>query len=337
MSDRLTYSAPTRSQEWPLLFPLLMLVLAAVAMIPFKQMEQGLPHTLRLGRDGFSLPMDTLALLLLLAQSGLLLRKTLPEKSSASLLSFASICGMGIPFLFLLGFLDIIQSPFFNLAGAALMISGWTFVLYAANAKLIWTVASGLTLGLACSFSPVCMSGAIALLFYLLLEKGQKPVEKLRLILLWLAAWVCGFIPALNGSIPLPLYERSVFSQEFMLAGLQFMWGNIPVWAWGFAALGLLIAILQRQSILLRLLLPYLVLRVLLAGFSPLEFWGIESTLLIPLAWLTAYGMLRVLRGIEQGVRNLHPEQAKKVPWIATFAFLAGFTFKIIDLYYFYS
>lgn len=330
MNDRLTYSSPGRHQEWPQVLPLLMLLLAAVAMIPVSGLQTPSSDA---DLRGLSLPMSSLAFILLLTQSGVLLRSTLPEKASPPLKAFAATCGIGIPFFYVLGILDNMHSPFLSLTGAALMLSSWCFQLSPRTYPLMWAVASGLTAGMACSISPGCFSGALALLFFTLFQKEPSWNIKAQCTLAWIAALLCGLVPALNGGGFLPLYGQQMFDPEFVRAGVVAVSEHISIWTWLFAGFGLLIAILQRQKIILGLIVPFFILRLLLAGFSSLQVWEIDSTLLLPFAWLTAYGLLRLLRGIEQGVRRVHPERAKKIPVIATCVFLAAFLLKIVDLY----
>lgn len=333
MSDRLTSSPSSSQPAWTLLAYPLILLLVSIALIPLQMTDDSYQFPLSLGQSVFMVSPQAFAFLILCAQSGLLIRCLLPLKSPAALKAFAAVCGTAIPFVFLQGFIPFFANPFLNFAGAALMVFSWILLIYANNKTLVWSVGSGLCSGLACSIAPICFSGLFALLFYRLLQSGTPLKKKLIGTSLWIGSALCGLIPALNGSIPFPLYQPDAFSVEFLQAALNFLWRNTPLWTWFFMALGLGVGVLQKQKIILTLLLPFFILRILFSGLLPLEFRGIESTILLPLAWLTAYGFLRLVRGIEQGVRNASPQKAKAIPLFATASFIVGFCIKIADIY----
>lgn len=335
MSDRLTSTGSEKSYPWPrLLFPF-MLLLASVAMVPMEELHGLGLENVPVGPNEFMLPLRSLFLLLLLAQSGILLQYLLPPKSPEALKAFAGVSGIAVSFVFLQGFMDVMQSPFSNFSGATLILFSWILNIYPKDDRLIWPVASGLVAGVACAISPVCYSGAAALLFYGLSQPGLSLTRKGRNTLVGLMAFLCGLVPALSGTIPIPIYQSRVFDPEFVKGGFTFIFQNTPLWAWVFSLIGLIVAFIQKQTLLLTLVIPFLIFRLFFAGFEPLEYWGIESTLLLPLSWLTAYGLLRVVRGIEQGFRNINPGFAKRIPALACIGLFAGFLFKIAELYSF--
>ncbi|WFB34904.1 hypothetical protein P3T73_12110 [Kiritimatiellota bacterium B12222] len=335
MSDRLTYTPQSKNEQWPqLTFPLMML-LTALALIPLTQIQESDLFRFSVAGKGFLVSLEALALLVVMAQSGLLVRKLIPAKSAANVKAFAGVSGMGLPFIFLQGFIPFFENPFLNYAGAAFMLSSWIFCLYANEDSWVWVIASGLTMGIACFIFPVCFSGAIALLFYRFLFVKQPLKAKALNAFLWTLAVICGLSPALTGNLPVPAYATEVFSTEFMKGGLNLLIQNAPIWSWGFILIAFVVAILQKQKILLCLIFPYLVIRIICTGFLPVELLGVESTLLLPLAWFTAYGMLRIVRGLEQGVRKVNPALAKRIPTIATVCFIVGFLVKIADVYWY--
>ncbi len=357
MNERLTYSSSTKKDNWAHVVLPLMTLLIAVAVIPFKQLNEYTLLHLPIGENGITLPVQTIALILLLALSGSMLKLLLPEKSAPSLKAFAGLCGLGIPFLFLQGFLQIDQSPILNFSGIALMLSSWMFALKDENKNYLHSIASGLFAGLSCAVSPLYFSGAIALALFTLFQKEPAWKSKAIKHLLWLAALFCGLTPILYRDFP-QFQDQIQFSPEYIKSSLLFIYQTTPLWAWIFLLVGFVVSALQKQKILLGLVLPFFLLLLISIALLPSIFfapgeiweqqnsfphevfafsWSIAPTLLLPAAWFTAYGMIRVLRGIEQGVRKVNPAQAKKIPAIACGGFILGFLFKIADLYYFVS
>lgn len=346
MSERLTSSPAAAKSDWTLLAFPLMLFLVSFALIPLQSAGDLLLYPIPFGRRDLWISMESLAILTLCAQSGLILRHLLPAKSPSPLKAFAGVCGIGIPFVFLQGFLPFFDNPLLNYTGAILMIFAWFLSIFANRESVIWTVGSGLCAGLACATSPICLSGLAALLIYRLTCKSDSLKTKLLHQLLWAASAICGLVPAVNRTLPLPPYHNpEIFSSDFIGDGIRLMLENTPVWAWLFMLLGFLVAVLQRQQILLSLILPFFLCHLLLSGFIPLKFWNTHSslpngllwqispTLLLPLAWFTAFGILRMVRGIEQAGRNLEPRYARTIPQIATLGFVCGFAIKIADIY----
>ncbi|MDF3128661.1 hypothetical protein P0Y35_05585 [Kiritimatiellaeota bacterium B1221] len=352
MNERLTYNASDKKNNWaPLMFPL-MTLLIAIAIIPFNPLNDYTRLHLPIGATGITLPVQSIALILLLALSGVLLQRLLPTKSAAFLKAFAGLCGLGIPFIFFQGFFQIDQNPILNFSGTALMLASWIFVLSDHSKNTLYAVASGLFAGLACAVSPLYLSGALALFLFSLFQSGETWKTKASKQCLWILALFSGMTPILYRDLPL-MQDEPLFSPEFIRSSLQFVMQNTPIWSWAFVIVGLLVALLQKQKILLGLVLPFFLLLLLSIGVLPSIYflpgepqgtfphevyvlsWSIAPTLLLPTAWFTAYGMLRVLRGIEQGVRKANPAQAKKIPAFACGAFILGFLFKIADLYYF--
>jgi hypothetical protein len=346
MNERLTSSPTASKTDWTLLAFPLMLLLVCVALIPLQSGDDNHLLHIPIGNKSLLVSLESLALMVLCAQSGLIIRTLLPAKSPATLKAFAGVCGIGIPFIFLQGFLPFFNNPLLKYAGAILMIFAWILTIFANTKNALWIVASGLCIGMACSVSPICLAGLLALFIYLLLQKAVSPKKKLFNIFLWIASAICGLIPAINHTLPLPPYENpEIFNTGFIQDGLSLIWQNSPGWAWLFILLGFLVALLQKQKILLALILPFLLFNLLFNGFIPLKFWNVRvatpnellwqvsPTLLLPLAWFTAFGILRMVRGFEQAGRKLHPQHAKAIPQIATLTFLSGFLIKMADIY----
>lgn len=318
-----------------MVFPL-MLLLTAIALIALDMDANAysleLPNAKLPALEPF--PINTVIVLMLMTLSGFLVRNLIPLKSPAGLKAFATACGIGIPFVFLQGYLPFMDNPMLNFAGSSLMVSSWMFQLYGQNKGMIWTMASGITGGLACSISPVCLSGVIPLLFFSFFHNSPSWKNRCLHLLVWILFLIVGLIPALTMPVPLEAYRFTGFNPEIIKAGFIFSAENAPLWSWVFVLIGLVVSLLQRQPILLGLILPSLLLRLIFAGTMTTSFWAPDSTLLLPFAWLTAYGMLRVLRGIEQGVRNVDPKQAKMIPAIGTAIFVVGFSLKLASLFY---
>lgn len=346
MSERLTSSPTASKTDWtPLAFPL-MLLMVCVALIPLQSGDDAHLLHIPLGKSVLLISLESLALMVLCAQSGLIIRSLLPVKSPATLKAFAGVCGIGIPFIFLQGFLPFFNNPLLKYTGAILMIFAWILTIFANAKNSLWVIASGLCIGMACSISPICLAGLLALFTYLLFQKADSLKKKLFHMFLWSASAICGLIPAINNTLPLPPYRNpEILNTGFIQDGLSLIWENTPIWAWAFVLLGLLVALLQKQKILLSLILPFFLFHLLFNGFIPLKFWNVRTstpnellwqaspTLLLPLAWFTAFGILRMVRGFEQAGRKIHPQHAKAIPQIATIGFLCGFLIKLADIY----
>lgn len=313
-----------------------MLLLSAIALIALDMDANS--YSLKLPSAKFPslepFPINTVIVLILMTLSGFLVRNLLPLKSPAGLKAFATACGIGIPFVFLQGYLPFLDKPLLNFAGSSLMVSSWMFQLYGQNKGMIWTIASGITGGLACSIAPVCLSGVIPLLFFSFFHNDPSWKKRCLHLLVWILFLILGLIPVLTMPVPLEAYRFTGFNPEIIKVGCIFIVENTPLWSWVFILIGLVVSVLQRQAILLGLVVPLLLLRLIFASTLSTSFWVPDSTLLLPFAWLTAYGMLRVLRGIEQGVRNVDPKQAKRIPAIGTAFFVVGFSLRLASLFY---
>jgi hypothetical protein len=99
---------------------------------------------------------------------------------------------------------------------------------------------------------------------------------------------------------------------------LSIPWGVLP-----FFLLGLIVAAFQARNTLWGLYLPMLAgLCIIVVAASQTELYEMTYT---PLVMLSAYGIFRVARGIEQGVRNSSPSQAKSVIPALTFTTLTTY------------
>lgn len=337
MNERLTSLTPSETHSaWAkLVFPF-MLLLSSIAMIAL-DMDSDV-YVFELAFVDLPplqpFPMNTLIFMMLVTLSGVLVRNLIPLKSSPGFKAFSSASGVGIPFIFLQGYLPFIDNPIMNFMGASLLVSSWIFQLYGKDKALHWSIASGLTAGLACSTAPVCFSGVIPLMIFSMCYNTMGWKYKTGHLGMWIASFLCGLVPTLYLADPFAAYSAGQFDWEIIRSGYQFIIENSPIWSWFFIAVGMLVAAIQKNPIILGLILPVLALRLIFAGLMPPEFWGPDSTLLLPFAWLTAYGMIRVLKGIEQGVRNVSNQQAKWIPTIGTGVFVLGFTLKMLSLFY---
>lgn len=325
MSDRLTHSAQTPAPTWTrLALPALLLITAAVlarfhgaapTVIPDEAhpLYRLLPgfHALFMVQDAF--------LLLLCLGSGLLLRRMLPAKTAPATRTLAAALGVVVPPMLLSQiYVDAIAA----LPSMALLVFSWLLFLSGKEAKRFLSASAGLLAGLSLCLDPLSLAGVAPVAVWLTVSAIASGKTGGVRLLLWLIGLGIGILPIFTDwvgfdlGLEAPLQTRHL-RLLFMGHGPRFL----PHWALPFVLLGLLAGLLQRQKVLLGLVLPTFALQLLGWTFQPLLMERQALAALAPLAWLTAYGLFRLLRGVEQGVRNVNAKKAKTVP-----LFFIGFT-----------
>ncbi|MDA3872946.1 MAG: hypothetical protein PF795_03185 [Kiritimatiellae bacterium] len=325
MSNRLTYTSTSETPAWTRLALPAALLFAAIALLRVTD-----PATVPL-TDQIAFPLQTVVCLILIALSAWLNQQTLPKKAPEGTKACATAIGGPLVLIILFPYLQMLSLA--SLIGSGLMLAGWLFFLNAQNRSFVWMLASGLCGGLAVSLDPMTVSGLIPLALWNVIRISRKPKTQLRLGLLWLLALTVGFAPLFLGTIPLPAPYFASFIPAPLSHSLGKVLQNLPIAAYPFLLTGLLIACLQKQPVVLGLLLGTFLLRLVLTGFRPIQGHAVDPGLLLPAAWVTAYGVLRVMRGIEQGIRNVNSAKAKRFPAAATLVCLLACGVWVLCLY----
>lgn len=319
MSDRLTSQTSTRtSSPLELAHPAALLLVTGI-----RGFELG-AESLSIKSSPFSeLPSVEVSIFLGLfaffaLQCGGVLRGMLPEKAPLAHKAFAMTLGA-------LGSMFVLQEPSFEaLVGWTLATAAWNFAsppfLYSIPAKIM----SGLCLGFACvwtpSAAPLVLSMSVLLLVLLLQEKQKNYIPCL--------AWVLGLLVGLSAywtgqtefpSIPV---EGQNLNPSLGAALLDPLLG-VHVAFIPFFLLGIGVAVFQSKRTFYGLLFP------LLIGLPLFNLYiqsGHAEVLELPTLLLIGYGCFRLVRGVEQGVRNSASKKANAVFPIATLLVLLGAT-----------
>lgn len=318
MSNRLTYTSASETPTWTRLALPATLLLAAIALLAVPDLS-----TIPLWEQ-FVLPLQTLILLILVTLSAWINQQTLPAKAPEGTKALATAIGGPLVLVILFPYLQTLSMA--TLTGSSLMLAAWLFFLNASNRSFVWMLASGLCGGLAVSMDPLALSALIPLAIWNVIRISRSPCKPLRPGLLWLLALTIGFVPLFLGTIPLASPYFDSFAPHPLLHSLEGVWQHLPIAATPFLLIGLLIACLQKQPVVLGLFLCTFLFRLLLTGFRPLQENIIDPGLLLPAVWCTAYGILRVTRGIEQGIRNVNSTKAKRFSAWATLVCVLAFS-----------
>ncbi len=304
MSDRLTHPRRDDTPRWVSWMPLLCLGLAMAHVLQRQDILfpatafEAPPHLKALG-DG--LPVQILLLLSvtgILGLSGLLLQALLPPKSPLVTRRLAQCLGISATLLWVVP--SFSASP--ALPAWALALAAWLLFLWSAERpKALLAAPAGLLGALALTFDLQILAALPPILLWMSGALLRNPKTQLPRAAGLLAGLVIGLLPFLTGRIDFVCPYRSAPGPLHLPL--------LPPGTWFFIALGGIVALLQRLPVFLGLLLPAFAL-----GLS-LQLYGL-SPLILPLAqsWLCAYGLFRLLKGVENGVRNLNPERAKVLP-----------------------
>jgi hypothetical protein len=325
MSNRLTYSAISAPPAWTRLVLPGMLLLSAIALL-------GVPDLTGFSfNDQIEIPAQMTLCLILVTLSALLIQETLPAKAPAGAKALATAIAAPLSLLFLVPNLQTLSVP--GLTGWSLLVAGWLFFLNARDRSKVWMLASGLCAGLAVSLDPMCLSGLLPLTLWNLADVFSKKQQSSLPFLLLLLSLTLGFLPLFLGTSPSPAPFFNSFAVEPLRDTVRLFFETLPVAAYPFLLIGVLICFLQKQPVMLRLILSTLLLHLLLTGFRPAPATLVYPGFWLVTSWITAYGILRLMRGIEQGIRNVSNPKAKRFPALATFLCILSFGFWVLSRY----
>ena len=327
MSERLTHSASASAPGWtrltaPALALLTALVLLGLAPDVFPAVSETSHPLYRLLPTRWIVPLQMACLLLLSLSSGALLRALLPPKTAAASKAVAVAAGMSLPLFLLRPFLPEALGAAPGLAAWAFLTASWIQMLEGGLSKRRFLSAlSGLLAGLALVMAPSTLAGALPAGLWLVAATVKTPKTGGVRLGLWLAGLAVGLLPLWTGRVTFhPAFSSSIEPDAVREVGRSLVDG-LAWWGLALVALALLVGLLQRLPVLLGLILPTTLLLVVGNLLRPTVS---DAAVLLPWTWLAAYGALRVMRGVEQGVRNVNHVRARLVPGLFVLLFAAA-------------
>jgi len=333
MSNRLTSSARADSPIWSSVS--FLWLTAATGLLVYSQVPSSPPviaeeaHELylRLPSPLWTPRIQAVVLTLVFLLSGALIRLLSPAKASGHVRTLAMILGAAVPAVLLTPLLSgaMGPQPLFP-AWALALISGCLLFPGGGTSRTPLLGLSGLTAGLALSLDAATLAvAAVSLVWVASICVTSKKTGGPGLVF-WLVGLALGMIPVFLGWVPFA--PGLVFTDG--LSGLEgipsqlldlLTWASLP-----FILLALLAAGLQLQKILLAWMLPVVVLQLVQAAGRSDPLPETLFFLALPFCWLTAYGVLRLIKGIEQGVRNVNTKKARRIFPVTTGLILAAYT-----------
>lgn len=293
MSERLTHSAGSSTGRWTeLAVPFSLLLVAIHELMAWPVPEE----------TGASLQAGLWVLFSL--QCGSVIRNMLPQRAPAS--HHAMTAALGILIISWVFQPGLLVTPF-----------AWIFALAAWNflqehpdttpARLFSGLCSGYALCLQLSTVTV----ALPLLILHISLIVQKRKAGLVPAAVWGGGLAAGLTPLWSGALADVHLIPPVASSPGMLSQYLELIQRIPLVLLPFLLLGLGVACFQARTTCFALLVPMLIglplYTAALDTSSPQHMW------ILPVGLLSAYGVFRVLRGVEQGVRNSNPKIAGRV------------------------
>jgi hypothetical protein len=244
--------------------------------------------------------------------SGALLPGLLPAKTTGGIRILALVCGTVIP-------LGLLTSGLAPAMGPEVLYPAWLLALISIHLQqtsrkgfpLLCHGLSGLTIGLALSLDSSVLPAVLPTAFCILTPGLRAPKTHGKALGVWIGGLVAGLIPVFVGLTPFaPLTLTADHSIRRLL---DLGSASLPLWSLPLLVLALLAAGWQRQLLVWGWMVPVGLLQTLFTGFTPGEILpsGAFFTIL-PITWLIAYGGFRLLRGVEQGIRNVNPIAARR-------------------------
>lgn len=317
MSNRLTSSSGSKTPGWIQLFPFLFA--GVTACLVFLQLpaeapmvsEEAHPLYLRLPSPLWVGYLQAASLLLVFLFSGWISGAMVPPKSPGGGRVLARCLGMAIPAAFLTFRIPDGLGPQTLFPAWALALGSLATLLHAREG--LWQMMaglSGLLAGLALTLHALSLVVLIpAALWAVTAAITQSKTRGLPLAL-FAVGTVAGLFPVIIGVSPFALGITGSMSLEGLAQiGTLFLdvftWWSLPFFLLAFVA-----AVFQRQGVFLGVLLPILVLELLLGATFVDPLPEEQFFLLLPMSWLLGYGVFRLAKGIEQGIRSVNRSKA---------------------------
>lgn len=331
MSERLTQRGGDSAPRWLFWFPVLLHAAFAAFLLASAPVTWGLaapPPTLYLSlfaslpeRSG---PLWHVALsLALLWNSGRLVSKILPAKSNAPVKTLAQCLGSATVFMALTPWIvDLLGANSLLPALVCLLGMQLTLLQSLLPGRHPRAALAGLLGGLAAGLSFFVGTAGASALLWLMTDVLRKTDRAGRRLAFFAAGLVVGALPFLRG-VSARVEGRPELSGDWA-ASLLPVYTLFGIGGILLILLGLLVGALQKNRVLLTcLLLPALLLKAahaLMPAPSPAH----TGTLLFFPALFFAYGVFRILKGVESGVYSVNPAKAKSVMLTLLILLLAG-------------
>lgn len=331
MSERLTQHPVRQGHRWVTWIPGILhlvfaIVLGATAPRTWELPESpGTPY-LRLCR---ALPahggpiLHLLLTLALLWGAGKLVRALLPPKSPAATGTLAQSLGSSTLFIALTPWFQELLYP--NTLLPALTALTWaqlTLLHSLSPGKHPLAALSGLLSGLTAGLSFYAGLGIVPLGIWMLTDLFRKTEQALRRIAFFTAGMVIALLPFAR-EIPERVREAP-FAPEDWTQSLTPLFTAFGVGGLLLLLLGLLVGTLQKNRILLTLILSTGLLlkagHIAIGSPNPLQ----TGAILFYPGLLCAYGIFRILKGVESGVHAVNPAKAKSITLLMLILLLVG-------------
>jgi hypothetical protein len=251
------------------------------------------------------------ALVLIFLLSGWISGALIPAKAPAGNRVLARCLGIAVPAAFLTFRIPDGLGPQTLFPAWALALGALALLLQAREG--LWRMmagVSGLLAGLALSLHPLSLTVLLPAGFWAVAAAATQPKTRGLPLVLFLAGTLAGLAPVLTGISPFALGISGSPTLDGLKQGGALMLVVFTWWSLPLILLGLVAAVFQRQAVFLGVLLPIVLLEILVAATQTDPLPEEQFFLLLPIAWLTAYGVFRLAKGIEQGIRSVNRSKA---------------------------
>lgn len=324
MTERLTQRSADPSPRWVSWIPPLLLLLTAGVLSLTPPPVWSIPASATSLHDTLcrawavqipapwtSLP-HLLLLLLLLQGGGLLLAGLLPPKSPRPAKTLAHALGIATLLIALTPWLRALLAPTALLPALTALVWAQHLLLQSlVPGKHTRAAPAGILAGLAAGLSLLLAPGLLPPALWLLTDLLRKRESAPKRLGFFLAGTLVGLLPFVR-ELPARLGSVS-FSPGSLTRCLPPLLTAFGIGGLLLIALALLVGSLQKNRILLTfLLLTTLLLKAAYTALpdpDPLQ----TGTLLFFPALLCAYGIFRLLKGIESGIHAVNPAKARSV------------------------
>ncbi len=329
MSNRLTSSSSSKTPGWIQLFPLLFagitacLVFLQLPADPPMVSEEAHPLYMQLPSPVWVGYLQAASLLLIFLFSGWISGAMIPSNHSGGNRVLARCLGIAVPAMFLTFRIQDGLGPQTLFPAWALSLGSLATLLHAREG--LWRMMaglSGLLAGLALTLHALSLTVLIPALIWAVAAAISQPKTRGLPLGLFLVGTAAGLTPVILSVSPFSLgitgsITLDGLAQTGRLYLEVFTWWSLPFFLLAFVA-----AIFQRQGVFLGVLLPILMLELVLSTtlIDPLP--EEQFFLLLPICWLLGYGMFRLAKGIEHGVRSVNRSKATATSGFLLWGFL---------------
>lgn len=324
MSERLTNRNPVQGPRWVSWIPCILLFLSALVLsagAPASWPDPGTGNSLHANLTRALIALlspenaafvHVLLALLLLWGAGLLVSNLLPQKTPKPARVLAQSLGILTLLVVLTPWLRDLLLPAALLPALTALVWAQITLLQSRNpGKHPRAALAGLLTGLAAGFSLFISLGTISLGVWLVTDLIRKTENAPRRTAFFLAGALVAILPFAS-ELPARLQEVP-FSPENGFQSLTPLYSLFGIGGLLLIFLGLLVGTLQKN----RILLTYMLATGLLFKAGHIALTDPTSlhtgAILFYPALLCAYGVFRILKGIESGVHAVNPAKSKQI------------------------